>query len=999
LLVDQQAFTMVDLRSMIQGLLETVRLQLLTDVLLLNVDPRGNVRAGTTALPPLALDELMDQPAEAGAGYSFLKHPANPFAQWSDWLLQRVTSEPALRQQFGVEDQAWRQSAVHIYMKRVRRFKEGLFTLVHLSAGAPARGSEITSILCENSEDGESPRGVFIDRGLVAFVTTYHKGYSKSKELKTIHRFVPREVSELVVYYLGLARPFIVDVQRVQCGVHGTTPFMWEPPPERRADVEGESDMESGDESEGAGDESEGDDRDVEEDSEQDTPQRAAPPRVSSANPDGYWGTDRVRRVLREYTLEFLGAALGTRAWRHSYPAIHRNLGTDDLVRQMLDALYFNKELAVDETRAQQSGHTLHTEESNYGRSLTESPLHAISQRNQFRRVSEEWHWLLRFASVFERPGACYEEQNALQRKNQQLALQRWTTLASVDLKAFLQTFTHDPTATLRSQQEDALEAIRQRKLRILVVMGTGAGKSLLFMLPAAAIQSGYTVVIAPLNSLLDNLLQRCQRAGIPSAKWDGRRPPYWARLIFVTPEAAVLGTFSRFLDEKRAWRELDRIVIDKCHVLMESSHTWRPDVLKLLTMTEKDTQVVYLTATMPPSREAHFLQLAGLDRRTLTVCRELSTSRPNIGYLVIEHDKDDADAELQTAVDTIRDMLGPDAQIVVYCPSREETRRLGKLLRCHAFTSDAGTEEDKARRVCAFADGVDKLCTATSVLGLGLDAPGVRVVIHVAMASTLEQYVQESGRAGRPGDTAYSIVLVSRVHTKTGKEIRCLPYKLDKHATAFLDSTVCRRIAIDAHMDARFDRRQCNVGETQCDLCMNRNQCEQPLEVALQPASCPSDSDSSDSDVVNAHRAKALQLENTAQFEQARLDMQRRQAGDSEAFALERLEQHLENWRRFCVVCKATSGEHEDHDWQSCEMGNSKFTQKYVKTLGTGVKWQLFLGCPGCFVPQAICIRWEATDKMGAFQDRNDDSCQFKDVMLRAIAALVANQGPVFKK
>jgi hypothetical protein len=58
----------------------------------------------------------------------------------------------------------------------------------------------------------------------------------------------------------------------------------------------------------------------------------------------------------------------------------------------MLDALYFNKELAVNKTRAQQSGHTLHTEESNYGRLLTESPLHAISQRNQFRRVSEEWH-------------------------------------------------------------------------------------------------------------------------------------------------------------------------------------------------------------------------------------------------------------------------------------------------------------------------------------------------------------------------------------------------------------------------------------------------------------------------------------------------------------------------------------------------------------------------------------------------------------------------------
>jgi hypothetical protein len=81
LLVNQQAFTIVDLRFIIQGLLKTVRLQLLTDVLLLNVDPHSNVRAGTTALPPLALNKLIDQLAEAGASYSFLKHPANPFAQ------------------------------------------------------------------------------------------------------------------------------------------------------------------------------------------------------------------------------------------------------------------------------------------------------------------------------------------------------------------------------------------------------------------------------------------------------------------------------------------------------------------------------------------------------------------------------------------------------------------------------------------------------------------------------------------------------------------------------------------------------------------------------------------------------------------------------------------------------------------------------------------------------------------------------------------------------
>jgi hypothetical protein len=60
LLVDQQAFTIVDLRSIIQGLLKTMRLQLLTDVLLLNINPYSNIRARTTTLPPLTLNELID---------------------------------------------------------------------------------------------------------------------------------------------------------------------------------------------------------------------------------------------------------------------------------------------------------------------------------------------------------------------------------------------------------------------------------------------------------------------------------------------------------------------------------------------------------------------------------------------------------------------------------------------------------------------------------------------------------------------------------------------------------------------------------------------------------------------------------------------------------------------------------------------------------------------------------------------------------------------------
>ncbi|KAI4941648.1 hypothetical protein J4E91_010679 [Alternaria rosae] len=87
----------------------------------------------------------------------------------------------------------WHDAAVAAYMRTVRRFKETLFALVHLSAGGPARGTEITSVQYKNSAEGVGHWGVFLDRGLVSFVSTYHKGYDFTKKVKAIHRYVPRE--------------------------------------------------------------------------------------------------------------------------------------------------------------------------------------------------------------------------------------------------------------------------------------------------------------------------------------------------------------------------------------------------------------------------------------------------------------------------------------------------------------------------------------------------------------------------------------------------------------------------------------------------------------------------------------------------------------------------------------------------------------------------------------------------------------------------------------
>ncbi|CAE7173497.1 DUF3505 multi-domain protein [Pyrenophora teres f. teres] len=246
LLVDKQSFSLADLRSMVKGLYETARWQLFKDVLLLDLDERDCVRPGTTTLPEVSVDQLVDQPAELATGWSFLKHPDNHLDGWQDWLLDRVLEEAPLRERFirGMdntqqpEQTLWRDDAVaRDYLDTVR----------------------------EQRGRGGVP-GVFLEGGLVSFTTTYHKGYSFSKRVKTIHRYVPQEVSELVVYFLGLGRPFIDDLQMLHNGVARPTAFLWEPEPEEQWE----------------------DDSDSEEIDDGDEYGEADREKAQSANPDGY---------------------------------------------------------------------------------------------------------------------------------------------------------------------------------------------------------------------------------------------------------------------------------------------------------------------------------------------------------------------------------------------------------------------------------------------------------------------------------------------------------------------------------------------------------------------------------------------------------------------------------------------------------------------------------------------------------------------------------------
>jgi len=970
LLIDQQSFTLDDLRLTVKGLYETARVQLLKDVLLLDLDAREQVRPGTTPLPALCLDTLVDQPAEMATGYNFLHHPDNHLDAWNTWLLYRVAEEPALQARFlqgrDMTQQPprtlWHDAAVAAYMKAVRRFKETLFVLVHLAGGAPARGTEITSIQHTNSAEGVGHRGVFVEAGLVSFVTTYHKGYDFSKKVKAIHRYVPREVSELVVYFLGLGRPFIDDVQMMHYNVEERTAFLWEPTPEAE-DKESE-------EEEGSG----------QEEADPDEPTTRVP-----ANPDGYWGTDRVRRVLKEQTSRYMDAALSTKAWRHAYPAIHRKLANDGQALDWLDVLYFNKESSEDDARAQQAGHTAKTEEGNYGRSLAESPFQTMAERAKFRRVSMDWHRILQFSSALEgHPRHARRFAEALEQQERQ-ARERWSSLAVLDLKPAFQRLAGRPNAEYRGVQEASLQAIMQHSLRLLVVMATGMGKSMLFMLPASVSPGGVTVVIAPLTLLLDDLLDRCQRLAIPSARWDGRRPPYWARIVFTTPEGAATKSFTRFLDEKRMLRQLDRIVIDECHTLLASTATWRPDVLRLAEMPGKGVQLVYLTATLPPVLQPAFLRLAGLDAKELDILRDKSTTRPNLSYQVLEYTRGELDTTLSALVAAKQAQYGPEAQILVYCPTVAETKRLGTLLQCTAYSRDMASDTEKARLVRAFTAGVEKLCTATTILGLGIDAPGVRVVLHVAMCRQLLDLVQESGRAGRTGLPSESIVLRA-CWGERGQQGKALGHKTEQWAKNYLNETTCRRRVIDYYLDGREDRQRCEVGEAWCDLCAQQPRGTKRLP-ATEPQSAP----------VPAVDKRRRELESTRRCQEQALELLQRTKTAQVAYELERLEQHLQRWAHVCAICMAVDGRAERHTWEVCPFANEAqiVTMEMSYRSMMRVKFQPFAQCNYCSTPQALCNKWaEDVRTQGAYTSRGAaGQCQFYRVLPQAVGALLVFQ------
>jgi ATP-dependent DNA helicase RecQ len=374
--------------------------------------------------------------------------------------------------------------------------------------------------------------------------------------------------------------------------------------------------------------------------------------------------------------------------------------------------------------------------------------------------------------------------------------------------------------------QEPAMSCVMEDR-DSLVVLPTGGGKSLCYQAPALC-REGLAVVVSPLIALMKDQVDALHQCGVEAAFINSTQTlaekqavAFAVRqraisLLYIAPERLVQEQTIDFLKST----DISFIAIDEAHCISEWGHDFRPSYRGLRTLRDEFPHVAIhaFTATATEHVRDDVVEQLGLRNPEVLVG---SFDRPNLVYRC---------ERIDGRVTQIREVLQrhPRESGIIYTTTRAGTEELSdqlngmghRTLPYHAGMSD----EDRRQNQEAFkAESIDTII-ATVAFGMGIDKSNVRYVIHAGMPSSLENYQQESGRAGRDSLEAECVLFYSmgdyarwkqNVENSTGN-IEAMRKSL-RAMVDYSTGVVCRHRSLVQYFGQTYEAESCNA----CDVCL----------------------------------------------------------------------------------------------------------------------------------------------------------------------------------
>ncbi len=396
-----------------------------------------------------------------------------------------------------------------------------------------------------------------------------------------------------------------------------------------------------------------------------------------------------------------------------------------------------------------------------------------------------------------------------------------------------------------RPHQQEIIEGIVSQR-DAFILMPTGGGKSLCYQLPALCLH-GTVIVVSPLISLMKDQVDALQANGVAAACYNSSLNEKTSRallaqfhageldLLYVAPERLMSASFQARLDDI----DISLFAVDEAHCVSQWGHDFRPEYVQLGQLRQRfpDIPMAAFTATADPQTRGDIIQRLQLHNPDIYVT---GFDRPNIRYGALEKAK---------PFDQLTTFLAGhqgDAGIV-YALSRKRVEEVAGKLQAAGFRAlpyHAGlpAAQRQAAHEQFMRDEID-VVVATVAFGMGIDKPDVRFVVHYDLPRNIEGYYQETGRAGRdglPADTlllfgAQDMVLARRMveGNENEQQRRIESHKLNS-MVAFAESLTCRRRVLLNYFGEELGDACGN-----CDICSDPPECYDATVDAQKALSC----------------------------------------------------------------------------------------------------------------------------------------------------------------